>query len=74
MMGKKQARIDGEIVIGGPEEAERLHAIALTAAIQTGLKGTALDHAIAEVFSALVKRANIFKMNEKRKPKLVAVE
>ena len=61
-------------VIGGVDEAYRLHGIAHTAAIQTGVKGHALDVLIAEVFASLVKHANLKALQQHRSAGLRVVE
>lgn len=65
---------NGQPILVGEDEAIRLHAIAHTAAIQTGLQDYALDVLTAEIFSALVKHSNVAAMQLHRRSSLRVVE
>jgi hypothetical protein len=51
-------RRKGQPVLGGYDEACRLHEIAKTAALQTGAKGLGLDNVIASILSVLIGQSN----------------
>jgi hypothetical protein len=67
-------RRKGQPVLGGYDEACRLHEIAKTAALQTGAKGLELDNVIASILSTLLAQSNRAIIAERARPRLQLVK
>lgn len=63
----------GQPVLGGVDEAMRLHSIAKVAALQTGAKGAELDQVIATILTTLIGQSNRGIIAERARPQLRVV-
>ena len=61
---------EGLPIICDPDEMERVHSIAFTAAIQTGARGEELDQMTSGIFRVMIGQTNRAEMKARRQQPL----